>query len=361
MRKLVTVQIINNITEIPGKDNIVLATVLGWHVIVKKSEFKIGDPCVFFEIDSFLPIEDRYEFLAKSKKNYLGKDGYRIKTMKMAGVISQGLALPLPMFPEFDEYTPTDFDLSDKLNVVKYDRAEIEARTGKVHTGKTAGNFPAFIPKTDQTRIQSLPLYFSMYKHDFWEESLKLDGSSMTVYKIPAKLKWYHKLVNKILPMFHEYHFGVCSRNLELKRPERYSESAFWQTAVKQKLESHLPVGYALQGELIGPNIQSNHEKVHDFEYHIFDVYNIDQQRYLSPYERLDFLTKNNLVQYSIKVTEPLCQIFDICPTIEDLVARVDSESINPGTISEGRVYKLYNNPSISFKCINNQYLLKEK
>lgn len=361
MRKLVSIQIINNLTDIPGKDNIVLATVLGWHVIVKKEEFKIGDPCVFFEIDAFLPIEDRYAFLAKSKKNYLGNDGYRIKTMKLGGVISQGLALPLAMFPELDEYSPIDCDLSDKLNIVKYDRAEIEARTGKVHTGKSAGNFPYFIPKTDQTRIQSLPAYFTLYKNDLWEESLKLDGSSMTVYKIPAALKWYHKLLNKILPMFHEYHFGVCSRNLELKRPEKYSESAFWQTAVKQKLEEYLPIGYALQGELIGPNIQSNHEKVKDFEYHIFDVYHINEQRYLNPYERLDFLTANNLVQYSVKITNALCPIFELCPTIDDLLARVDSESINPGTISEGRVYKLYSNPSVTFKCINNQYLLKEK
>lgn len=362
MRKLVSIQVINRLTDIPGKDNICLATILGWTVIVKKSEFKEGDFCLYYEIDSFLPIDEvRYAFLAKSKKNYLGTDGYRIKTMKLGGVISQGLALPLSMFPEIEQPYITNSDVSEVLKVIKYDRAEIEERSGKIKTGNSSGNFPYFIPKTDQTRIQSLPHYFDLYRTEYWEESLKLDGSSMTVYKVEEELPWYKKLINKVIKLYPAYHFGVCSRNLELKRPPNYSDSTFWKTAVKAKLEQKLPIGFALQGELIGPNIQSNHEKVSDYEYHIFDVYDIKNSKYLDPFNREQFLAINKLLCNSIKVIDDSIAIFEECPTMEDLLERVKGESINPHTISEGRVYKLCSNPQITFKCINNDYLLKEK
>ena len=93
MRKLVTIRKISSIIEIKDCTEIALGVVDGWSVIIKKSEFKIGDPCVFFEIDSFLPMEPRYEFLKKTTK-FNGIEGYRIRTLKMKKVLSQGLALP---------------------------------------------------------------------------------------------------------------------------------------------------------------------------------------------------------------------------------------------------------------------------
>lgn len=72
-------------------DRIVLATVLGWTVIVQK-DFKVGDEIVFAEIDSVFPEKPEFEFL-RSKK-------FRIKTMKMGGVISQGIVFPLSILPK---------------------------------------------------------------------------------------------------------------------------------------------------------------------------------------------------------------------------------------------------------------------
>ena len=86
MRKLASIQKIEWIRPIEGKDRIVLAGILGWQVIVKKDEFQVGDLCVYVEIDSQLPEKPEYEFLRPKK--------FRIRTMKMGGVLSEGICLP---------------------------------------------------------------------------------------------------------------------------------------------------------------------------------------------------------------------------------------------------------------------------
>lgn len=360
MRKLVTIQEIKELVPIEGKDRIQLARVLGWWLIVKKGEFEVGDLGVFFEIDSFLPKEDRYAFLGKTTK-YLGNEGYRIKTMKMGGVISQGLILPLSFFYEnLDK--PIGTEVTELLKVVKYDVELVEnANSGRLSVGKPSGSFPSFIPKTDQTRIQSLPMFFNMYKDMLFEETLKLDGSSCTMYKIKAEKTGWFERVKKFFGFDITYeHFGVCSRNLEIiQSTDQDKKSDFWAAAEKYQIKKHLPVGYAIQGEVIAPNIQSNHEKVTSVEFYIFDVYNITEQRYLLPTERQEFVKTYLPTAKHIPITTKEIAILQL--SLEDILSRVEGQSINPGTISEGRVYKSLTDPSISFKAISNKYLLKEK
>ena len=366
MRKLVTIRTISNILPIEGADLIALGVVDGWSVIIKKSEFKIGDPCVFFEIDSFLPMEPRYEFLKKTSK-FNGTEGYRIKTMKMKGVLSQGLALPLSMFPELT--INIQEDLSETLGVIKYD---LEQFCGVNNTCKSEkpGKFPSFIPKTDQPRIQNLPHLFTTNKEDTFEETLKLDGSSMTCYKVSSN----PTLLQKFLALFGikapTTKFGVCSRNVDLKRTANtvmtfnnegkesvYDQSDFWATAIKLDLANRVPVGYAIQGELIGPKIQANHEKVTELQYFVFDVFNISEQCYLLPQERRDFCRTLGIPHVPVMNVEAT----PLQLTLDQLLQHVDTESVNPKTVSEGRVYKSNTNPLLSFKVINNRYLLKHE
>ena len=96
-RKLATVERIVSLEKHPNADTLDLIGVRGWTVISKSDQHKINDLVVYFEIDSFLPVDDRYEFLRKggfkSTKN-LG-DGFRLRTMKLRGEVSSGLILPL--------------------------------------------------------------------------------------------------------------------------------------------------------------------------------------------------------------------------------------------------------------------------
>lgn len=185
-RALAHIEEINSIIPIEGKDRIVLATVLGWTVIVQK-DFKVGDKVVFAEIDSVFPDKPEFEFLRNKK--------FRIKTMKMAGVISQGIVFPLSILPE-GEYNIGD-DVTDILGITQYeptmDKEEMDTESIKtpvkkypeflmrmswfrklVLPKKQAKGFPSFISKTDETRIQNAPFYLNMDCN--WIATEKVDG-----------------------------------------------------------------------------------------------------------------------------------------------------------------------------------------
>ena len=98
-RRLVSVRKIDAIEDIPNADLIKVAVIGGWKVVVKAGEFQPSDLCVFFEIDSFLPADDsRYEFLLKNKTTWMGKEGIRLRTIRLRKQLSQGLALPISSF-----------------------------------------------------------------------------------------------------------------------------------------------------------------------------------------------------------------------------------------------------------------------
>jgi len=95
-RKLASVQRIASIRPIEGADAIEVARINNWDVVVKKNEFKVGELCVYFEIDSFLPIREEFEFLRKSSFKKMGdQEGFRLKTIRLRGQVSQGLVVPI--------------------------------------------------------------------------------------------------------------------------------------------------------------------------------------------------------------------------------------------------------------------------
>lgn len=368
-RKLASIQRVRKVHQIKGADNIVCVQINGWECVAKKNEFIEGDLCVYFEVDSFLPNDQRYEFL-KDLKTHQGKQGYRLRTIKLRGQISQGLALPLSMFPEI--INPVELqDVTDILEVIKYDNSIAEMNNdNRLHIERTKGKFPNFLKKTDQERIQNLTDWFDRYSGLEWEETLKLDGSSMTCYKIKRELSLLDKIKKLFGVSVKPYIFGVCSRNLELKSTDNYpktfdnngkvseyKQSDFWRAATKYQIEQYLPEGYAIQGELIAPNIQSNHEKVSDIEFYVFDVFDIKNQEYLLPKDRVAFVAQYLPTVKHIPILGTV-RIFTECKSVSELLERVKGESMNTGTISEGRVYKSCCN-GMSFKCINNEYLLK--
>ena len=196
MRKLVTVRTVDAIRPIAGADAIDCATVEGWQVVVKKGEFQAGDRCVYFEIDAFLPLTDsRFDFLARNKSTWLGREGVRLRTVKLRGQLSQGLILPLAGFPEIASAVANDADadLTALLGVEKW-----EATQAAGLSGQPAGAFPAFIRKTDQERIQNLREVLYEQALTEFEVTLKLDGSSMTVF-------------------YRQGEAGVCSRNYQVE------------------------------------------------------------------------------------------------------------------------------------------------
>ena len=105
MRKLASIQRIWKIEPIEGADRIELAYVLGWQCVVNKGQFQPMDLAVYFEVDSLLPVVPEFEFLRASsyRKTDIMGEGFRLKTMKFRGQISQGLLQPISAFPVIGE------------------------------------------------------------------------------------------------------------------------------------------------------------------------------------------------------------------------------------------------------------------
>lgn len=335
MRKLVTVRKVSEIKSIPNADAIVCAVVDGWTVVTKKDEFKEDDLCVFFEIDSFLPETDfRYQFLMGNKITWNGHVGARLKTIKLRGQLSQGLALPLSAFPEIaQEYNdiPRDQDFSELLNVLKWEPI-IPANLA----GKIRGNFPTQIPKTDQERIQNI--FDQLDFDEVYEITIKLEGSSMTVANVGNDMH-------------------ICSRNLSIKlEDEGNSFVATGKKAALQALANHEDL--VLQGELMGPGVQGNIEGFTELDFYVFDVYDIKQGRYLKPNERIDLMLSDD---FSDIKHVPIIGYHSLnqlgLTTLEKILDYADGPSINAKN-REGVVFKSMSR-NFSWKAISNKYLLK--
>ena len=367
MRKLATIRKISKLIPIDGADFIELALVDGWQCIVKKGEFKVGDLGVYFEIDSMLPIDKKYSFLGKTTNDNTA-EGYRIRTMKMRKELSQGLMLPLSILPPRGNMIRVDEDVTKDLGVWLYEPL-MKQGSARSHS-QQVGLFPSFLKKTDQERIQNKMHYFDTYKDMDWEVTTKLDGSSMTVWNNSKAghlaagkyaQDWRNRLA-RFIELIKKYvvkpkTFGVCSRNINLKEVEG---NAFWdivnKSNLRQLLKGH---NVAVQGELIGPKIQNNHEKVQRNEFYIFDILDIDKQEYMLPHERTLFLQKIDPLSTLKHVPKHgVHKVFTNRPTLKDLQAYSTGEGMNGG-IREGYVFKSATDRNLSFKCISNKYLLR--
>jgi RNA ligase (TIGR02306 family) len=353
----VSVEQISEIVPIPEKDRIVLATVKGWRCIVKKDEFKVGDYGLFFPPDSLLPAnDDRFDFMLSK--------AFRVKTIKLGAAYSQGLLLPLKLFPEVTE--PFYDNYAEKLNVVKYIRP---AESNLTLAGDQKGPFPAGYRKTDQERIQNLAnIIPDLNSVGSYEITEKLDGTSITVIIEPGS------------------DIRVCSRNFELKETEG---NIYWNVArqwfpvegnkIKEILHKLYPKGCAIQAEIIGPGVQGNAYKLEKPTGFVFDIWDAGNQWYCpSVAKRMLWAESDEVIKYV--PTYSYCSNPNGCQTLDDFlnlsIKLCKKSSVYPGTKAEGLVFKSlektqkdFGNKSamwsrgdiVSFKVINNEWLLENE
>lgn len=375
-RKLASIRKISDIQPIEGADLIELAIVDGWKVVVgKEVGHKVGDFVIYCEVDSFLPIREEFEFLRKSSyRKMIDQEGFRLKTIKLRGQVSQGLIIPLSILegeeedeklgylqtPEGPIYQlgPYDgalvieegADVTAMLNIVKWDPpmpAEL--------AGVAKGNFPSFIPKTDEERIQNLAKNYDKMKDQKYYMTEKLDGSSSTFY-------------------VRDGEFGVCSRNLDLCRPEPFvegvvmcddgverpkKENTFWKVARELNIEENMvDMGrnLAIQGEIIGEGIQGNPYRIKGQTLRVYNAFDIDTQEYLG-FEQLK-VTSRALCLEMVPVID---EEFTLPETIDELLKFAEGKStLNGSAEREGYVIRSHDMKT-SFKVISNNFLLKEK
>ena len=334
-RKLASVVKIADIQSIVGADAIMVASVKGWKVVVKKDEYKVGDLAVYYEIDSFLPIRPQFEFLRKSSFKRMGSsEGFRLKTIRLRGQISQGLLTPIP---EGISNPKEGDDLTEALDIVKYE-PPIPAQLA----GKIKGTFPSFIPKTDEIRIQNFEseVGFSPVGERAYVTE-KLDGTSFTCY-------------------FNNGVFGVCGRNWELSET---SDNSLWRMAnvlqLKEKMTKH-GKNIALQGELVGAGINGNLYGLSDHKLYFFTGYDIDKGRRMF-FDELEWVLFGLQLQM-VPVLEKYGFVIPNENNIVDYMLRyAEGKSVlNMEVDREGVVVRGLER-EFSFKAISNTYLLGSK
>lgn len=352
MTKLASVQKIVNIEPIEGADKIEVATILGWEIVIKKDEYKIGDNVSYICIDTIVPELPEYEFLRERK--------FRVRTIKLRGKISQGLIVPLPT----GKWKEGD-DLTKILGVKKYVKpdnnpiVDEKPKMPKIWYKKimyiflynyfyvwfpnlkkvSKSTFPSIIPKTDEERIQNIPSVLEKYKGMNFIVNFKLDGSSITI----LHEKKYGKSI-----------FRICSRNFELHTKENDWYRVFADTNFKEeilKLVNHFKTNdIIVQGEAIG-KFNGNHHNLKTNEIRIFNIFvngkRLNQKDFMDTVVLLDIphcplfkeLTLNHTMSEIIKISE-----------IKDI--------LNPNVHAEGLVWRCADE-NISFKVINNNFLIK--
>jgi len=333
MRSLVTIQKVKMISPIPDSDFLELAHIMGWQCVAKKNEFKEGDLGVYFEVDSFLPIDERYEFLRGSsfRDNVDNGQGFRIKTMRMRGQLSQGLLLPLNNFPELAGCIEGT-DVTEKLNVKKWYIPET-ANAG----GTIIGERPFGIPASDEIRIQSALELLDELNGKPYYITTKMDGTSGIVYYIDGKI-------------------GCCSRNKEIKDEQ---DALYWLPVYKYGLKekfAKLGKNIVLTGEICGPGIQKNKLRLGEIEWYVFDVKDADANKYLPYDDALKLCAELGLQTVPL---EERADTFNY--SLETLLEKARGKYPS-GLDKEGIVVRLSASPkAVSFKVLNNDALLKEK
>lgn len=379
-RSLAHIELIENLQPLPGYDRVVLATILGWRCVVGKDEFKPGDKCVYFEIDSLVnPNDERFAFMEKRK--------YRVKTQRMCKAISQGLAMPLSEFPELGD-PAVGTDVTQELKITYYEPEDRERKSRKTDLnakyksmasrhkelfkkkpirwlmrrewgrkllfllfGKKKDNpkeFPSFISKTDEIRVENMP-WVLLNQDQRYSVTEKLDGIS-TTFGLEKKGKGYD--------------FIVCARNVRQadRDQECYHDSnVYWEMAEKYDIEKKL-VEFAqanniekmyLQGETVGPSVQGNPYKLSDRQFFAFNVW-IGSKRY----------TNEELFKWCEALNIPhvplIFEHHQIPDNIEDMKKEVEGNSaLNPDVLREGLVYRADDDPYFSFKNVGLSYLMK--
>jgi len=337
---LATIQEIKELFPIEGRDRIELAKVLDWQVIVGKGEFEVGDYCVFIEIDTVVPAISQFSFMEKYH--------YRVKTMRMGGVQSQGLALPVTILNELlfavdgdagknEEIALfVDDDVTELIGVVKHEKKLPSDMRGTVR-----GTFPHFIPKTDESRIQSRGRWINDYRGHGFVFTEKLNGTSATYY------------LNKGV-------FGACSRNLDLMDSP---SNLYWKIARGYEIETklrnsrfkELSSNIAIQGEIVGQSIAKNPYKLEGQHFFVFQVYVIDEYRYLDSEDFFHFCSSMGFERVpNIFLNRPI-KDSDTVESLVSLAATIKSR-LNPDILVEGLVArplierKDYRHNRVSFK-----------
>lgn len=389
--RLVSIRRVKSVHETKVENRwLTLAEIDGWVCIVPRRSFKPGELVLYLEVDSFIPAADE-RFGKQQPLITLGSRlGHRVKTRRVGSgsesVLVQGLVYPLEKFPEIQtqlrivreamETVNTDEkqinsillalfrkeNWAEKLGILKW--SETKQAINIAQQQLKVGKIPTHLfPKTDISRLEDCPNLFKSekYKKLEYQESVKMDGTSMTVYFVNKDSRLFRQL--NAFPATAEVgpnmalqngRFGVCSKNWELHELGKSDSVGYWETALRLDLPAKMArLGHniAIQGELCGQNINKNRECIvgEQPEFFVFSMYHMETRKPIDP--RKVVRMAENLGLQHVPVLGYV-KIQEIAANREALKKRARQR------IGEGLVYKCLQDGR-SFKVISSTYLLE--
>ena len=397
-RELAYVVIVDGIEPIPGYDRVEHALIGGWRVIVQKDQFHVGEPAIYFEIDSRVPA-DRECFA------FLEKRHYKVKTLKMCKTISQGLL----MHPsDFGWTTDSNISISGaiidnegnihyandesrfltkQLGVTYADEEDNQRKAAPVDKYKKMagrhpkifkkpfvrwlmkynlgrkllffffgkkkdkkGGWPSWVQKTDEERVQNMP--WILNDEGDWIATEKIDGTSTTFTMKRGK--------------FGKKSFYVCSRNVcfdTIEKPCYYDTNVYWEMAKKYKLFEVLfdmldknpnEEWITIQGETYGATVQKRDYSIEDRDLAVFNLIYSSKGR-VGTMEMIDTLSHYNVP--CVPVVEKQMKINQF-ENVDAILNYAEGNSQIDGKPREGIVFRSIDGTK-SFKAVSNTFLLK--
>ena len=399
-RELAYVVIIDGIEPIEGYDRVEHAIVGGWRIIVQKDQFKIGDPAIYFEIDSRVPAD-------KECFAFLEKRHYKVKTLKMCKTLSQGLLMhasdfgwtiensviddhPVIIDDEGKSHYATDESrfLTQKLGVVYAEDEDNSRKSAPVDKYKKMAQrhpsifkkswarwlmkrawgrklmfmffgkkkdkkngWPSWVSKTDEERVQNMPWIIN--DTGKWIATEKIDGTSTTFSMKRGK--------------FGRKQFYVCSRNVcfgEENKPCYYDTNVYWEMAKKYKMYDVLSAlmdtsfpdaeWVTIQGETYGATVQKRDYSLDGRDFMAFNLITSTHGRY-GTMEMIEYLKP---FVPCVPIIETDIDFTDKFATVEDMLLYAEGDSVVDGKPREGIVFRSTDGTK-SFKAVSNSFLLK--
>jgi RNA ligase (TIGR02306 family) len=313
--ELATIETVTKIVPIDGANNIELAEVLGWNVVIKKGEFSEGDLCIYIRIDTTVnPTLKCFSHLANSKTP---NKRIRINTRKFINVYSQGLLIPIHNY----KLEPAiGLDVTDIFDVKKYEKEENDS-----FSNKPKGDFPIeIISKTNEEHLKNKITALEKLVNNKIYISKKMDGSSLTI-------------------IFKDNSLIVCSRNYIVNE-----DSTMYKYVINEKINGY---NLAIQGEFCGPNINRNQMKLDKYKFYVFTIKDLSENRYLN-LEEMKVMSKKLDLE-----TVPILDIIDCDESWTIQKFQDYANNITYGdSCGEGIVIRDCNNIETSFKVINQNY-----
>lgn len=389
-RELAYVAKVTEILPIENADRVEIAKINGWTCMVGKGQFNVGDLGVFFEADSKVPQTEPFEFMQKRD--------YKVKVQKFfkGTIISDGLLMPFvdlgldpkdykegqPMTKQLGVVYSVAEDNKRKSNedknakyksmanrhpklfknpiIKKIYKTELGKKILFVFFGKKSDkptDFPYWVIKTDEERIQNLTMNIPEYQKELWWVTEKIDGSSSTfTLKREKGNKTKYVVCSRNVAMnsnSENYYTNNGVGNIYIEMSEKYNI----KNILNQILNNNPNINYVtLQGEIYGSGVQKRDYSIKYHDLRIFNVifgYDNGAVR-MNPNDG-----KNFIESYGLKYVPVLGQIsFDTLNTCDDFLKLANGKSELDGNAREGLVFR-NEDATKSFKAVDPEFIIK--